>query len=80
VLKETTFTTVVGSFGATVRTSRPLKMDTQVSVTNRLSRQTQRFRVVWIGEQRADGLWELGLEALQPLHDFWGVRFLRDSP
>jgi hypothetical protein len=75
VLEESTHTSVVGSLGAMIRTSRCLQMDTEVSLTNRFSQQTQNFRVAWIGEQQADGLWEIGLEALQPLDDFWGVRF-----
>jgi hypothetical protein len=80
VLEESTHTSVVGSLGAMIRTSRCLQMDTDVSVTNRFSQQTQNFRVAWIGEQQADGLWEIGLEAVEPLDDFWGVRFPPKPP
>lgn len=75
VFEENMHTSVVGSVGAMIRTSRSLQMNSEVSVTNRFSQQTQQFRVAWIGEQQADGSWEIGLEALQPLDDFWGVRF-----
>ena len=75
VLEESTHTGVVGALGAMIRTSRLLQMGTEVVVTNRFSQQTARFRVVWVGEQHADGLWEIGIESLLPLEDFWGVRF-----
>jgi hypothetical protein len=74
-LEEATFTAVIGTHGATLLTSRLLKMGSEVSVTNRFSQQTATFRVVWISDQKTDNLWEIGAEALQPLDDFWGVRF-----
>ena len=75
VLEESTHTGVVGALGAMVRTSRLLPMGTEVVVTNRFSQQTAKFRVVWVGEQNTDGSWEIGIESLLPLEDFWGVRF-----
>jgi hypothetical protein len=75
VIEESTHTGVVGALGAMVRTSRLLQMGTDVVVTNRLSQQTAKFRVVWLGEQQADGFWEIGIESFLPLEDFWGVRF-----
>jgi hypothetical protein len=75
ILVETAQTCMVGPVGAMVRTSRSLRMGTEVVLTNRFSQQTARFRVVWVGEQRTDGLWEIGIESLVPLDDFWGVRF-----
>ena len=75
VPEESTHTGVVGALGAMVRTSRLLQMGTEVVVTNRFSQQTAKFRVVWVGEQNTDGLWEIGIESLLPLEDFWGVRF-----
>ena len=75
VLEESTHTSVVGALGAMVRTSRLLQIGTVVVVTNRFSQQTAKFRVAWVGEQQTDGLWEIGIESLLPLEDFWGVRF-----
>ena len=75
MVEESAHTGVIGSLGAMVRTSRSLKIGTEVVLTNRFSQQTARFRVVWIGEQQTDGLWEIGIESLVPLDDFWGVRF-----
>jgi len=79
VLEESAHTGVVGPLGAMVRTSCPLKMGTEVILTNRFSQQTARFRVVWVGGQETDGLWETGIESLVPLDDFWGVRFAPKS-
>jgi hypothetical protein len=75
VLEESAHTGVVGPLGALVRTSQLLQMGTEVVLTNRFSQQSARFRVVWVGDQRVDGLWETGIESLAPLDDFWGVRF-----
>jgi len=81
-LEESAHTVVVGPHGALVRTSRPLQMGAEVVLTNRFSQQTARFRVVWMGENQIDGLWEIGIDSLVPLDDFWGVRFppRRDPP
>lgn len=75
VIEETAHTGVVGALGALVRTASPLKMGTEVALTNQFSQQTARFRVVWVGEEQTGGLWEVGIESLAPLDDFWGVRF-----
>ena len=75
VLEESAHTVVVGPLGAMVRTSCSLQMGSEVVLTNRFSQQTARFRVVWVGEQQTDGLWETGIESLVPLDDFWSVRF-----
>jgi hypothetical protein len=75
VYEQSTHTGVVGILGAMIRTSRLLQMGTEVVVTNRFSQLTATFRVVWIGDNQKDGFWEIGIESLQPLDDFWGVRF-----
>ena len=74
-LEESTHTGVVGVLGAMIRTSRLLSMGSELAVTNRFSNLTAKFRVVWTGANQKDGLWEIGIEALQPLNDFGGVRF-----
>jgi hypothetical protein len=73
--QESTHTGVIGGFGAMIQTSQALEIGSEVLITNRFSQQTARFCVVWAGEQLPDGFWEIGVEALQPLDDFWGVRF-----
>ena len=81
-LEESTHTGVVGELGAMIWTSRMLQVGTEVELTNRFSQQTAKFRVVWAKDAQDIGLWEIGLESLQPLGDFWGVRFppRTDSP
>jgi len=74
-LEESTHTGVVGAQGAMIWTSRRLQPGTEVELTNRFSQQTAKFRVAWVKDQQDDQLWECGVESLQPLDDFWGVRF-----
>ena len=75
-LEESTHTGVVGVQGAMFWTSRKLQIGTEVELTNRFSQQTAKFRVVWVKENReGEELWEIGVESLQTLDDFWGVRF-----
>ena len=74
-LEEETHTSVVGVPGATIRLSKLVKLATEVEVTNRFSQRTARFRVVWVGERGETEQAEIGIESLEPLDDFWGVRF-----
>ena len=73
--EESTHTGVIGVLGAMIWTSRMLQVGTEVELTNRFSQRTAKFRVVWVKDQRDGELWETGVESLQPLDDFWGVRF-----
>jgi PilZ domain len=74
-LEEETHTGVVGVLGAMVRMSRQLKIGSELDLTNRFSQSTARFRVVWVNAPEDGDLWEIGIESLEPLGDFWGVRF-----
>jgi hypothetical protein len=74
-LEETTHTGVVGTQGAMIWTSRQMELGSEMEVTNRFSQQTAKFRVAWVKDQNDHQLWETGVESLQPLDDFWGVRF-----
>jgi len=74
-LEESTHTGVVGVLGAMIRTSQALKIGSEVEVTNRFSQQTAKFRVAWVGDRKEGQPWEIGIESLAPLDDFWGVRF-----
>jgi|HubBroStandDraft_5_1064220.scaffolds.fasta_scaffold469935_2 hypothetical protein len=74
-VREDAHTGVVGAHGAMVRMSCALKMGALVELTNHFSRQTAKFRVVWINDHQSGDLWEIGIESLEPLDDFWGVRF-----
>jgi len=72
---EGAHTGVVGQFGAMIHCSHRLRLRSQVEVINRFSQRAMKFRVAWIGEQGKDGFWDIGLEAVGPIDDFWGVRF-----
>jgi hypothetical protein len=74
-LEESTHTGVVGVLGAMVWTSRRLQVGTEVELTNRFSQRTAKFRVAWVKDQQDGELWETGVESVEPLDDFWGVRF-----
>jgi hypothetical protein len=74
-LEESTHTGVVGVQGAMIWTSRMLQIGTEVELTNRFSQQTAKFRVAWVKDRQEGQLWETGIESLQPLDDFWGVKF-----
>lgn len=74
-LQEQTHTGVVGVYGAMVRMSCMVAMGTELELTNHFSQQTAKFRVVWAKGAGDSDLWEIGLESIQPLGDFWGVRF-----
>lgn len=74
-LEEPTHTGGIGVSGAMIWTSRMLQVGTVVEVTNRFSQRTASFRVAWVKESQEGKPWETGLESLQPLDDFWGVRF-----
>jgi hypothetical protein len=75
LLEESTHTGVVGTLGAMILTSRKLQVGTEVELTNRFSQQTAKFLVAWVKDQQDGQLFEAGVESLQPLDDFWGVRF-----
>ena len=80
-LLEITHTDAVSAHGAMVRTSRLPQMGSEVAVTNRFSQQTARFRIAWLGPEPSEGFWEVGIEGLRPLEEFWGLRFpVRAAP
>ncbi len=74
-LDESTYTGGVGVGGAMIWMSRKLQVGAEVEVTNRFSQRTAKFRVVWVNDPKTSELWETGVESLQLLDDFWGVRF-----
>jgi hypothetical protein len=80
LLEEKTFTGVIGAMGAMVLASQKMPVGANIEVTNGFSQQTAKFRVAWVRRQEDGELWETGVEALQPLDDFWGVRFPPKRP
>lgn len=74
-IEESAQTGVVGVHGAMVRMSRALEVGTEIELTNHFSQRTATFRVAWAKNEDGNGAWEIGVESLEPLGDFWGVRF-----
>ena len=74
-IEESAQTVVVGVHGAMLRMSRALQVGAEVELTNHFSQQTAKFNVAWAKDGDGSGAWEIGVESLEPLGDFWGVRF-----
>jgi|SRR5712692_1047510 hypothetical protein len=66
---------VISRFGALLRATSLLKDGSALTVTHGFSKQTERFRVVWIADEQTEGCWDIGIEADDPREDFWGIRF-----
>jgi len=74
-VEETAEAFVVSRYGALLCTSTLLQINSPLTVTNGFSREAESFRVVFVGEKQPDGRWEIGIEAVNPRADFWGIRF-----
>jgi len=68
-------TATVNRYGALVLLTARLKPDSQLTLINKFSQDTETFRVVWSAEKPSEGGYESGIEALAPRDDFWGIRF-----
>lgn len=77
---ETAETAVISRFGALLRTRSRPKEGSTLTLKTRFSEDAQEFRVVWLGEKQGDGRWEVGVEAVNPHEDFWGIRFPTKPP
>ncbi len=73
-------TAVVSRFGALLRLPTQPKKGSTLKATNIFSNQTDEFRVVYTADFKAEGKWEVGVEAVHPRDDFWGIRFPPPSP
>lgn len=70
---------VVSRTGALLQTRSPLPAGTTLVVTNALSRNAERFRVVWSAPETG-GRYDVGVEQMADHESFWGVRFPPASP
>jgi hypothetical protein len=50
-------------------------LGSRIEIQNDFSKETREFRVVRISSPRPDGLFELGVEILDPARNFWGISF-----
>jgi len=74
-LQDVGYTAVVNRHGALVLLTARLNPDSQLTLTNKFTQETETFRVIWSGEKPTEGRYEAGIEALNPREDFWGIRF-----
>lgn len=72
VLRERSFTRVIGPYGCLVVMPSGLSLKQGLSVVNLATEQANKGTVVWKGPQQPDG-WELGIELTEPPADFWGI-------
>ncbi|MFZ0634614.1 MAG: hypothetical protein WCC98_04720 [Candidatus Acidiferrales bacterium] len=65
----------VSQFGALLRAPLDPALGTILEILNALNDQVKEFRVVRVAKTAQDGLFELGVEMLQPVGSFWGIHF-----
>ena len=65
----------VSRYGALLRVPYSPALGSQIEILNGHSQETREFRVVRIGNTDTDGLFELGVEILYPMRNFWGIQF-----
>ena len=50
-------------------------LGSRIEVRNGFSQEAREFRVVRVGAPTKDGFFELGVEILHPVRNFWGIAF-----
>jgi hypothetical protein len=70
----------VSRCGALLRSPYSPALGSQIEVLNGLSQETREFRVIRISQPKSDGIFELGVEILYPLRNFWGIQFPDEFP
>ncbi len=66
---------VVSRHGALIRINAELVPNNHIRITNAFTRKEETFRVVWIGERKAETGYDVGVELLNPSDVFWGISF-----
>jgi hypothetical protein len=69
----------VSSVGALLWAPIEPGLGTVLEVFNSLNEEVQEFRVVRVVKSARDGVFELGVEMLQPLDGFWGIHFPNET-
>jgi hypothetical protein len=65
----------VSRFGALLRAPLDPALGTILEILNGLNEQVKEFRVVRVAKTAQEGLFELGVEMIQPATAFWGIHF-----
>ncbi len=55
-------------------------LGTVIEVFNSLNEDVKEFRVVRVAKSTREGVFELGVEMLQPRDGFWGIHFPNETP
>ncbi len=71
-LRNEAQTRVIGPYGCMAIVAADLEVKQAIQLTNMVSKQSNAARVVWRGEQHAEG-WEMGIELLNPQMGFWEI-------
>jgi hypothetical protein len=69
----------VSRFGALLWAPIEPGLGTVVEVFNALNEEVKEFRVVRVVKSARDGVFELGVEMLQPFEGFWGIHFPNET-
>jgi hypothetical protein len=70
----------VSRYGALLRVPYSPALGSQIEILNGHSEETREFRVVRVGEPDSEGLFQLGVEILYPMRNFWGIHFPDEIP
>jgi len=65
----------VSRFGALLRAPFEPGLGTIIEILNGLNEEVNEFRVIRVARGGTDGLFDLGVEMLQPRGTFWGIHF-----
>lgn len=76
--EEETRTLVVNAHGALISLSRVLKPEQTVTITHKMTEETQECKVVYLGNTQA-GNTQMGIEFLKPSRTFWQIDFPPDD-
>ena len=71
---------IVSRYGALVRVVSRLQKGSELTLTNGFTQEVETFRVVWLADKQAEDRWDIGIEAIHPREDFWGIRFPPRTP
>lgn len=61
--------------GAMLHAASSFRPGAILEITSKFTKQCEKFRVVWMGDQQRQGMFEVGVEMLTPRDDFWGITF-----
>jgi hypothetical protein len=70
----------VSRFGALLRAPLDPALGAILEILNGLNEQAKEFRVIRVVTTTQDGLFELGVEMIQPTTAFWGIHFPTEAP